>query len=349
MNKSEVLSRIARSDGGVGITNLNGGPLGGSRNKIINGNHYSRLRGNTFAQASGVRNGADCWRMVGLGSSQIGLSIVEVGDGAYAEHDMKVLPVYSVTAGTGDSDNAFVDQQIEDARTLSSRKATLTFFSGAWGSSIAKLGWQVFQNFDDGSATQVLCAQGVINVGENLRHSFTFDMPSVYSKSFGPSNSVVVRFYLDTGPVQAGVGWPDVGRQTGEVWINHVSLVEGDATAEVEPFVREPFQQVLDQCQRYVQTVPMGTYARAVSTDLLSVFYPFVTPMRAQPSVSLIGTGAMRFDNGEGAMEASPTIYSSAFEKDGGRIFLHGFSGLTVGKAWPLAECDRKILLSAEF
>jgi hypothetical protein len=102
----------------------------------------------------------------------------------------------------------------------------------------------------------------------------------------------------------------------------------------------------LTSCERYGRIVSFGTIGRATAVDIIAFFASF-EPMRAAPVASLI-SGSVIADNGSASVtSASPAVNAQAMAVNGGRIFISGFSGLTVGATWPLSSGNR-IFLSAE-
>lgn len=100
-------------------------------------------------------------------------------------------------------------------------------------------------------------------------------------------------------------------------------------------------------CQRYAFLMPHSTTGFAVTSSLICFFCPHPF-MRTAPTASFITT-SVNVDNGltnttsSGSTMNASTAYTSA----GSRLFMTGFTGLTVGGYWGLATYPA-VLLTAE-
>jgi len=100
-------------------------------------------------------------------------------------------------------------------------------------------------------------------------------------------------------------------------------------------------------CQRYAFLMPHSTTGFAVTSSLICFFCPHPF-MRTAPTATFITT-SVNVDNGltnttsSGSTMNASTAYTSA----GSRLFMTGFTGLTVGGYWGLATYPA-VLLTAE-
>jgi len=283
-------------------------PLAGTRNKVINGLFNIWQRKTDFPSATGVRYSADRWRLAGIGS-QIGL-VGSNSNGLYS--DMGVggeLPIFSFTSVAGNNNNAFVDQAIEGVHTLSGKQATLTFSARRWSGTATKIGWQVFQYFGNGGSPSpiVVVASGVETFTSTMKQvKNTFFVPSVEGKSFGTNgdNALYIRFYFDAGSTAQSFGTPAVGRQSGSMAFTKVSLVEGDATGEDDPFPKRHIQLEYILCCRYYQRARFSVRLRTstIANDYIAAHLNF-PEMRAPPALSVIYTGVM------GNIQVGPSLW----------------------------------------
>ena len=105
---------------------------------------------------------------------------------------------------------------------------------------------QLRQNFGTGgspSAQVNTPSQSVaFQVGLSGRSSLTFDVPSIVGKTLGTNDNdyLEVIFVLQNANANT-------------IYLADASLVEGDATAEDDPFSPRHIQQELALCQRYFQ------------------------------------------------------------------------------------------------
>lgn len=258
-----------------------GGPVASFRNQIINGSFDIWQRGTSFTPTGGAYT-ADRWGFVpGAGSvnnlDQAGLAI-----GTYPIEDRFVFNWKRPTVGSAAST---LLQKIESVRTLSGRRATVTFWANAFAPT--ELSVSLMQYFGTGGApsADVFTASQVVTLTtEFKRFSVVVDIPSIAGKLIGTdaSDSIWLR-------LSRLIGSPN---PTTTVNIGHVSVVEGDATGEPDPFSPRHPQQELALCQRYYQTLQFQFAMQAGSVgQQLQATVPHKTSMRTTPSAILVAAG----------------------------------------------------------
>ncbi|OHV85809.1 hypothetical protein [Ensifer sp. LCM 4579] len=316
MSLAEVLSKAARSDGGIGGANWNGGPLSGLRNKIINGN-FDVWQRSTNLTGTGGYLAADRWYVNGSGATvSLGRVIINHGD----------LPVDArararLTAQTAD-DNVGIWQKIEGVRTLAGRKATLTFWHRSnTGSLPTGLRAFIKQKFGTGgtpNADVTVFVPGTIPVTTAwTKFSAVIDVPSVAGLTLGSNGDDHLQVSIE-----------NAANETFVLDIAHVSLVEGDATGEDDPFSPRHPQQELSLCQRYYQRRGLGIVGHA-STATQVRFAGFLREMRATPAAALLTT-TPQFVIGNGTQTAAgATVSTIQLTTNGFRGAMEGFTGLT--------------------
>lgn len=263
--------------------------LSGFRNKIINGDFDIWQRGpGPFA---GTAYTADRW-LIGVGG---GGDVVSTSRQSFSPGQTEVpgnpkhfLRFSRTTTGSATS---FINQRIEDVRTLAGRLVTYTFWARA--NKALSVGVGYFQHFGSGGSATVDAYPETISVGTTwAKYSVTMTWPSVSGKTIGDGSYVAFRLSFPAGN----------GNFTFD--LAHVSVVDGDATAEDDPFSPRHIQQELALCQRYYLRLG-GTenYERLAAgfchTATLArtvVFFP--TEMRAPPSLSY--NGAISIENPSG-------------------------------------------------
>ena len=322
--------------------------LGGFRNKIINGDLEISQRGTSFNVNSYAM---DRWRFSPLGSTG---SVTQNFFGTNLElPGLTYMPAsyaaFTWTSVAGAGNFVLFDQIIEDVSTFAGKMATLTFYARVPTTPIP-IAVEFAQVFGSGGSTALT---GIDPQKVNLTTSWQkfqllVNVPSIAGKVVGLNNGIYVRFFMEAGSTYNS-RTVSLGQRSGQMYLTHVSLVEGDARTENDPFTPRHIQQELMLCQRYARIMPFGTPGRALDTTRAVFFPTFSPPMRVAPSVSLIGTGSIICDDGGSAYSAtSPSISDFSADPTGARVFITGFSGLAGQTLMPLGGAVRKVLFDAE-
>ena len=107
-------------------------------------------------------------------------------------------------------------------------------------------------------------------------------MPSIAGKVLGTDGNdfLTVAFDIKRGAFGTNLGSDNID-------IAHVSLVEGDATAEYDPFSPRHIQQELALCQRYyVRMSGIGLNVNGYTADAIGSWWiTFPTTMRVTPTL----------------------------------------------------------------
>ncbi|TDW21079.1 carbohydrate binding protein [Rhizobium azibense] len=255
--------------------------LSGHRNKIINGDFDIWQRGTNF---TAVGYTADRWRLIpGTGATcAILRQALTLAQGELVGGAQYALQWNRSVAGSAAS---AIEQRIESVRTFSGKKVTVTFW--AFASAATELIAVCDQNFGTGgSPSAALSAPDVtFNLGTSLqKFTATIDVPSISGKTLGTDGNDYLglrfrRLQAATNP-------------TATVYITHVSLVEGDATQELDPFSPRHIQLELTMCHRYFERQACqtaSTYAigcvRSASTGRCVCAYD---TKRAEPTITAI-------------------------------------------------------------
>lgn len=288
----DAAAGFTAAEKGRAIANVGGHYLSGYRNKIVNCNKQVNNRQSSLAQAASIRFGPDRWRLVGLGST-VGYESRPFSDGTVAKFGATALPVYQFTSVAGDANTAFIDQTNPNCRHLRPGKATLTFWGDNMsGSAATKIGWQVVRNHGVDAPNQYqILGEGVFNLGGTQRYDAVFDVPEIpTAQVINAGSTIFVRFYFDAAPnSQPGLGSvPAVGRQSGEIWLMHVSLVEGDASMEDDPYSPRSDMEEELLCARFYPVIPRLTVNGA---DPSAKSFAFVPPLTKVPVMSWLNIG----------------------------------------------------------
>jgi hypothetical protein len=248
----DAAQTFTEAEKGQAKANLEVGILAGHRNKLMNGNFGFWQRGFGPFTASGYT--ADRWRLEpGTGSSNSVSKADFVADDNLPFVDKFTLAWTRTVAG---STSSFLLQKIEGARTLAGKLCTVSVWARA--TVATKLRVSVQQRFGTGgSATESYAAASEMvfaGGGPLIRYDFTFQLNGIASKIFGSGSddALWVLFeWLNTDP-------------NATIAISHVSIVEGDATKERNPFANRDLALEELLVKRYFEIVVM--YARFYAT-----------------------------------------------------------------------------------
>ncbi len=272
------------------------GILSGFRNKIINGNFAFWQRGTT--QTATGYGSCDRWRNGHAGSTKT-VSQLIIGPGSFAFEDRFYCRTV-VSSVAGASNYVQLLQNIEDVRTLAGKKVTLTFWARTTGAdkSIAIEFAQVFGTGGSPSANVLgidvkkVTLSSTLGVNGFQKYSLTFDIPPITGKTIGANDdsSLAVVFWFDAGS-DFNSRTASLGQQSGTFDIAHVSLVEGDATGESDPFSPRPPQQELALCYRYYFKgfLPLVGVVSSNASAITRIGASLFAPMRATPVSSITG------------------------------------------------------------
>lgn len=269
-----------------GLKSLNGGPLSGFRNKIINGNFDIWQR--ATSQTSSGYGSDDRWQNTFLnGAMTHSQQTFTIGQTDVAGNP-KCYSRTVYTHASGASDYCIKRQHIENVETLSGKTATLTFWAKA--DSAKDIIIELTQTFGSGGSpsSEVRLSPETFSLTTSWqKFTRTISMPSLSGKTIGTNGDDKIRLLIwYSAGTDYDVFTGGLGNQSGTYDIARVSLVEGDATLEDDPFEPRPLPIEKHLCQRYTCEVGFTLNNLAAPYDnQLS----FPNEMRANPSITLIG------------------------------------------------------------
>ncbi|MEC9247312.1 MAG: hypothetical protein VYB05_21340 [Pseudomonadota bacterium] len=293
---TESTSSFASALQGINADNAlpaaNAGILSGHRNKIINGNFDIWQRGFSLGVGTGARYLADRWANFSAGSlMSANRQMLALGTPPLPEGVLFYKRI-EVVSNAGANNHAILAQSIEDVRTLAGKRATLTFYARSDAPEMAVDFVQAFGT--GGSPSGPVSGIGATKISLSpswAKYSVVVDFPSIAGKVMGTNfdSFLKLHLWLDAGSA-FDARTDGLGHQSGTFDIACVSLVEGDATAELDPSSPRHIQQELALCQRYCVNGNSGRdwlWAGAVSTgDRVSAPFFFPVPMRTVPTLS---------------------------------------------------------------
>lgn len=285
----DAAQEFTAAEKGRARANLDATLLSGFRSKIINGDFDVWQR--ALSQTSASYGSDDRWDNSHNGTTKthsrqaftLGQTAVP-GEPRYFSRT-----VVSSVVGAGNYCNKV--HRIEGVRTLAGKRATLTFYAKADASR--NMAAELLQFFGSGGSPsqQVSFRTETIAVTTAWkRFDVIVDVPSIAGKTLGTSGSdhLGLVFWFDAGS-NHNVRSNTLGQQSGTFDIAHVSLVEGDATAETDPFSPRHYDQEVTLCERYYQKVDIHglTGVTYIPNGDTRSFVKLNRKMRANPTVSV--------------------------------------------------------------
>jgi hypothetical protein len=321
------------------VGSINDGPLAGTRNKIINGNFDVWQRGTSFTNmVEATTYTADRWSCY-RDSYTTGITVSQISGISQNGVNRNALRVQRNSGNTSTAGmNATQSLESINSRDLAGQTVTLSFWARC-GSNYSSSGSNLVPVIYSGTGTDQSSRGAVTGyslvVSSNRTLTTSFQRFSVTGTIPSNANQIFVQFYYTPTGTAGTNDFFD---------IMDVQLEPGTVAT---PFERRSYGQELALCLRYLRPVSHGTYGRVTGTTTIC-FFPAYDYMRASPTVSLT-SGSIVGDNGSSSVTAtSPSVSSTALGSTGGRVFIGGFSGLTINDNWPLAPTGASILLSAE-
>ena len=287
LNVNNIAERTA--DSGVTIegvlfkdSQINSSDIFTRRNYIINGNFDIWQRGTSFGSDAGYT--ADRWR----NNLNGGTIARDQGSFTVGQTDVPNNPQYyydfnRTVANT--ATNLFLEQRIENVRTLSSETATVSFWAKYTSNAPTSLNIRFLQNFGSGGSSAV---------GTNLtttqtlttswtKYTYTATIPSISGKTVGAGSYLAIQFQ-------------NANLEVFDIQIAQVQVEKGSVATDFETLSIAETQSL---CNRYyqlyiegIQAIMTGAYYS--STALVGVIN--FEEMRVAPSIEVVtGTNYYRF------------------------------------------------------
>ena len=287
MSRAQLTSTVEQNTGGAVAPFLAG------KNKIINGDFGIWQRGTSFTNPSDQSYTADRF-LVNYNGTGATRTISQQTFDYSASPAADKLPItgypstyflrYAVSvAGSGNTYN-FINQRIEDVRTLAGQTVTVSFWGKADSSrSINGPGWR--QNFGSGGSGDVDTSSGSTFSFTTSwqRFTTTFAVPPIAGKTIGTSS--YVNLFIASLPSNTTF--------TVDIW-----GVQVEAGSVATPFTTATgtLSGELTACQRYYYQVANGTIGPVGGgfnngTTTMETVIQFPVTMRTTPTISqAIGT-----------------------------------------------------------
>jgi hypothetical protein len=191
-------------------------------------------------------------------------------------------------------------QRIEGVAKSSGKRKTFTIWAKAnvSGKFMSIEGTQVFGTGGSPSAeVTTISVQKVALTTQWAKYSFILDFPSVAGKTIGTNGDDHYRVgtWFSGGP-DNNPRTDNLGLQTGVFDVAHISLVDGDATAEDDPFPFVPPEIEEIRCKRYFERIGGGSATATLgsgftdTTTLARGTFPMAIGKRVSPTLSSVGS-----------------------------------------------------------
>lgn len=313
--------------GALTAASLNGGPMGGFRNKLINGDFPIAQRG--LSSTEDGYGSLDRWQFLTGGDTTHTHSREDFAADQTAVPGNPQCYARTIVVDTTDAANySVMRQKIEDVRTLAGKTTTLTLYAKA--DDARNIAVELRQGYGTGGSPSSITSYplGQIELSTVWKKlQFVLDLDDLADKTFGTNDNsaLEVLIWFSAGS-DNDAGASSLPNQSGTFDVAHVSLVEGDATGEEDPFSPRHIAQELQLCQRYfcknynIDIAPgtsnsvngrmrvRNTFGVA-TTGTASFNVQFPVAMRVTPSVTAYstttGASGYVYDSNIGDVEAS--------------------------------------------
>jgi hypothetical protein len=299
----------------VQVPSINGGPLAGFRNAIINGNFDIWQRGTSF---TGSEYGADRWINARVGTTHTATRQAFTLGQSAVPGEPQFFCRTAVSSVAGANNYAVLIQRIEDVRTFAGQQVTASFWAKA--DATKGIALEIFQNFGTGgspSAEVNSIGTTKVSIGTSWQKvTVTATVPSISGKTLGTDNNhfLALQIWFDAGSTYNS-RTDSLGQQSGTFDIAQVQIEPGPVAS---PFERRPVGVELSLCQRYYQELTrVGWRGDATTGQIYAAWYNYST-MRTMPSVviadvSLSGfaAGVAVVANGASYLQAEATCNST--------------------------------------
>lgn len=284
-------------------------PIDGFRNKIINGDFDVWQRATT--QTSNGYGSADRWVMGnGITTKVTSLQSHIIGQTAVPGNPANFCRTV-VTSVAGATAFCAMTHKIENVTTFQGKKATVTFYAKA--NAAKNIALELSQMFGTGGSTQITDIEAQkFAIGTTwTKCQAVVNVPSILGKTLGAGNALQILLWFDAGS-NFNARTNNLGQQSGTFDISHVSLVEGDATAEADPFTPRHIQQELALCHRYFEI--LGSNRNLIwlgNANVWLYIWQYLVNKRASPTL-FVGAGSTAGTTANGTIASCSFLYTNA-------------------------------------
>ncbi len=289
------------------VSAINGGPLAGMRNAIINGNFDIWQRGTS--QTGGGYGSADRW-FTNLNTSAVTVSRQTFTLG---QTDVPNEPTFYcrwVVSSVANTSGAVVPtHKIESVRTFAGQQVTVSFWAKA--DATKNIAIEFAQNFGTGGSPSAevtsigVTKKQLTTSWQKITHTVT--LPSITGKTLGSDGNDHLGLFIwfDAGS-DFNSRTDSLGQQSGTFDIAQVQVEAGPVAT---PFERRPIGTELALCQRYYIQKAHSSPWRKYVVNVHREFVPFPVTMRTVPTLTKTVTSPVNLGtDATGANEAGLLI-----------------------------------------
>jgi hypothetical protein len=292
------------------LSSINGGPISGARNRIINGDMRIDQRNAGAAQTItfGGFNGqytVDRWFAYANGAAITGQRVQGATAGQFR---------YRFTGSAGNTSISLY-QRIEQLNCADLAGTTVTLSADLANSVLTSVSWAAYYaNTADSFGTLVAATKTLIATG-------TFTVSSSIARC---STNISIPAAATTGIEIVFT----VGAQASGTWT--IGDVQLEAGTIATPFERIDYSESLRRCQRYYQLVSSFSGGSNSATQA-AVSVVFQTAMRATPTFGQ--TGVIQISDSTADFTQSSTgIINLGSTPNSALLFLNNFNGMTTAR-----------------
>jgi len=334
------------TNGIVGITSINSGPISGSRNLIINGDMRIDQRN---AGAAVTING-------GSNFAVDRFSLQDDTDGSFTGQRSTTAPggftnsllitVTSSDSTLGSTQVARILHRIEgfniqelEFGTANASTVTLSFWvrsseTGTYGGSLANSAFNRIYPFTYAITTANTFEYKTITIAGDITGTWLTDsgmgLEINFSLGTGSTYSGTANAWTSSGVISS-TGAKNLMATNGATF--YITGVQLEAGSVATLFERRPIGMELALCQRYFEIIGAGQSGVWWNVSDCSLGGKFAVAKRVTPTASLLNTSPRVVEAGIAQRTGTnSTIYGVNIDTQGIRYDCSGFSGATIGK-----------------
>lgn len=269
----------------INVASINGGNDASFRNKVINGDFDFWQRATT--QSTNGYGSDDRWFNANTGSTKVASQQLHTLGQTTVPGNPTFFSRTVVTSVANVANFVNKSQRIEGVKTLQGRTVTATFWAKA--DAAKNIALELQQNFGTGGApsASVSMPLGLLALTTAWQKFVkVFTVPSITGRTLGTAgDNLELLFWMDAG-ANFATRASALGQRNGTYDISHVSLVDGDATAEDDCFSPRSITEELALCQRFYTTQSLYASGYHVTGNAIILSTPHKVNMRAVPTVA---------------------------------------------------------------
>jgi hypothetical protein len=360
---SAAITLAADGSATANLSSLNGGPIAGSRNRIINGDMRIDQRNAGASVTPSNQYVLDRWY---YGNSQASKGTIQQNAGAVTPPSgfdnylgFTSSSAYSVLS----TDEFFIRQPIEGFNfsdfafgTASAKSCTISFWVR---SSLTGTFGAVLKNSGSNRSYPFTYAISTANTWEYKTQTIAGDTTGTW---VGGTNGIGAYLILALGAgstrsgtagAWAGVDVNSVTGATSVVGTNgatfYITGVQLEPGTVATPFERRSYGTELALCQRYFANVPVTGFGIAFSNSTWDGQFSFPVPMRASTTATANSTITVSNVTTTDYGQSSPNINNAVnLGATSAHLRFGNFSGLSGGSGYLARNADMYTSFSAE-